>query len=122
MLRFPRIVTAAAVGAALLMLGNLSGQAQVGPGVGPQVAPQVSPHGTTAPSVETYRQLEVLGKILDIVRSDYVDKTDDGKLITSAINGVLGSLAPHSSSMDPKSYRDMQATTSGQFGGLGMQV
>jgi carboxyl-terminal processing protease len=110
MLRLRRIVTAAATGAALLMFGVMSGHAQT------------SPHGTTPPSSETQRQLEVLGKVLDIVRSDYVDKPDDQKLITSAINGILGNLDPHSSYMDAKAYRDMQVTTSGQFGGLGMQV
>jgi carboxyl-terminal processing protease len=110
MLRFPRIVTGAAVGAALLMLGIMSGHTQGGP------------HGVTTPSVETSRQLELLGKLLEIVRSDYVDKPDDGKLLTAAINGVLGALDPHSSYMDEKAYRDMRATTSGQFGGLGMQV
>jgi carboxyl-terminal processing protease len=110
MLRFPKIVTGAATGAALFWLGLMAGHAQT------------SPHGGATPTPETYRQLELLGKILDIVRSDYVDKPDDGKLITSAINGILGSLDPHSSYMDAKSYRDMQATTSGQFGGLGMTV
>jgi carboxyl-terminal processing protease len=110
MLRVRRIVTGAAAGAALLIFGLNAGHSQV------------NPHGTTTPSVETYRQLELLGKILDIVRSEYVDKTDDNKLVTEAINGVLKSLDPHSSYMDAKSYRDMQATSSGQFGGLGMQV
>jgi carboxyl-terminal processing protease len=110
MLRFPKIVIGAAAGAALFMLGIMSGHTQV------------SPHGTTTPSVETYRQLELLGKVLDSVRSNYVDKLDDEKLITSAINGVIGGLDPHSSYMDAKSYRDMQAETSGRFGGLGMQV
>jgi carboxyl-terminal processing protease len=110
MLRFPKIVTGAAVGAALFAFGLMAGHAQT------------SPHGAAAPSAETTRQLELLGKILDIVRSDYVDKPDDGKLLNSAINCILGSLDPHSSYMDAKSYRDMQATTSGQFGGLGMQV
>jgi len=56
------------------------------------------------------------------VRSSYVDKPDDGKLLTAAINGILGTLDPHSSYMDEKSYRDMRAATSGEFGGLGMQV
>jgi carboxyl-terminal processing protease len=110
MLRFPRIVIAAAAGAALFMCGTLSGHTQAGP------------HGDTAPSAETSRQLEVLGKVLDMVRSNYVDKPDDGKLLSSAINGVLGSLDPHSSYMDAKSYQAMQVATSGQFGGLGMQV
>jgi carboxyl-terminal processing protease len=109
MLNFRKIVTGAAAGAALLALGIMSGQAQ-------------SPHANTPPGPEAYRQLELLGKVLEIVRSDYVDKQDDGKLITSAINGIISSLDPHSSYMDAKAYRDMQATTSGQFGGLGMQV
>jgi carboxyl-terminal processing protease len=110
MLRLPKIVTGAAAGAALLMLGIISGQAQGGP------------VGNTTPSVETSRQLELLGKLLDTVRSNYVDKPDDGKLLTAAINGILGALDPHSSYMDEKSYRDLRAETSGQFGGLGMQV
>src|SRR6516225_5313358 len=110
MLRLPKIVTGAVAGAALLMLGVVSAY------------PQAAPRGATPPSAETARQIELLGKILDILRSDYVDKPDDSKLITAAINGVLGSLDPHSSYMDAKSYRDMQQTTSGQFGGLGMQV
>jgi carboxyl-terminal processing protease len=110
MLRLPKIVTGAAAGAALLMLGIISGHAQGGP------------VGNTTPSLETSRQLELLGKLLDTVRSNYVDKPDDGKLLTAAINGILGALDPHSSYMDEKSYRDMRAETSGQFGGLGMQV
>jgi carboxyl-terminal processing protease len=92
------------------MLGIMSGHTQGGP------------TGSTTPSAETSRQIELLGKLLDIVRSNYVDKPDDGKLLTAAINGILGSLDPHSSYMDEKSYRDMRAATSGEFGGLGMQV
>jgi carboxyl-terminal processing protease len=110
MLRFRKLVVGAAAGAALFVLGFNPGYTQV------------SPHGTAAPSTETNRQLEVLGKVLEIVRSDYVDKPDDGKLLNAAIDGILKSLDPHSSYMDATSYRDMQATTSGQFGGLGMQV
>src|SRR5215468_9451858 len=110
MLWFRRVVTGAAVGAAFFMLGLNSGHTQVGP------------QGTSTPSVEINRQLELLGKILSIVRSDYVDKPDDGKLLSAAIDGIVKSLDPHSSYMDAKSYRDMQTTTSGQFGGLGMQV
>src|SRR5260221_4381629 len=110
MLWFRKVVTGAAVGAAFFMLGLDSGHTQVGP------------NGTTTPSVEINRQLELLGKVLGIVRSDYVDKPDDQKLVTAAIDGIVKSLDPHSSYMDPKSYRDMQVSTSGQFGGLGMQV
>jgi carboxyl-terminal processing protease len=110
MLRFPRVVIAAGTGLALFMLGVMPGHAQA------------VPQASTPPGVEASRQIELLGKILDTVRSNYVDKPDDGKLLTAAINGILASLDPHSSYMDEKSYRDMRASTSGQFGGLGMQV
>jgi hypothetical protein len=110
MLRFPKSVTGAAAGAALFMLGIMSGHAQLGP------------NGSTTPSAESSRQLELLGRVLDAVRSRYVDATDDGKLIALAINGILGGLDPHSSYMDANSYSNMRATASGQFGGLGIQV
>jgi carboxyl-terminal processing protease len=106
---FRKAVAGAAMGAVLFGFGLNPGYAQI------------SLHGA-AFSSETSRQLEVLGKVLDIVRSDYVDKPDDSKLLTAAIDGILKSLDPHSSYMDAKTYSDMQATTSGQFGGLGMQV
>ena len=56
------------------------------------------------------------------VRTDYVERPDEAKLIESAINGMLTSLDPHSSYMDPKSFRDMQVQTRGEFGGLGIEV
>jgi carboxyl-terminal processing protease len=78
--------------------------------------------GASADQGAVYRQLELFGKVFDIVRADYVEQPDDAKLVTSAINGMISGLDPHSSYMDPKSFRDMQEETSGQFGGLGMQV
>ncbi len=60
--------------------------------------------------------------MLERVRSDYVEKPDDTALIESAINGMLSSLDPHSSYMSPKSFRDMQVQTRGEFGGLGIEV
>jgi carboxyl-terminal processing protease len=71
---------------------------------------------------DTYRQLNLFGDVFERVRADYVDKPDDGKLIESAISGMLEGLDPHSSYMDPKSYQDMQDETSGEFGGLGIEV
>jgi carboxyl-terminal processing protease len=60
--------------------------------------------------------------VFERVRSDYVEKPDDGKLVESAINGMLTGLDPHSSYMDAKSFRDMQVQTRGEFGGLGIEV
>ena len=75
-----------------------------------------------AASAETYRQLSLFGDVFEKVRTDYVEKPDEGKLIESAINGMLTSLDPHSSYMDTKSFRDMQVQTRGEFGGLGIEV
>src|SRR5215831_11601498 len=75
-----------------------------------------------AAAADTYRQLSLFGDVFERVRSDYVEKPDDGKLVESAINGMLAGLDPHSSYMDPKSFRDMQVQTRGEFGGLGIEV
>src|SRR5258705_13513706 len=75
-----------------------------------------------AAASETYRQLSLFGDVFERVRSDYVEKPDDSKLVESAINGMLTGLDPHSSYMDPKSFRDMQTQTTGKFGGLGIEV
>jgi len=56
------------------------------------------------------------------VRSDYVEKPDDSKLIEAAINGMLTALDPHSAYLNPKHFRDMQVQTRGEFGGLGIEV
>ncbi len=71
---------------------------------------------------QTYKVLNLFGDVLEKVRTDYVDKPDEKKLIESAINGMLTSLDPHSSYMDAKSFKDMQVQTRGEFGGLGIEV
>ncbi len=71
---------------------------------------------------DIYRQLDLFGDVLERVRSDYVEKPEDAKLIESAINGMLASLDPHSAFLNAKSFRDMQVQTRGEFGGLGIEV
>jgi carboxyl-terminal processing protease len=75
-----------------------------------------------AAAADTYRFLNLFGDVFERVRADYVEKPEDSKLIESAINGMLTGLDPHSSYMDPKSFRDMQVQTRGEFGGLGIEV
>lgn len=83
----------------------------------------VFPEGTArAAASDTYRNLNLFGDVFEKVRSDYVEKPDEQKLIEAAINGMLSSLDPHSSYMDAKSFRDMQVQTRGEFGGLGIEV
>ena len=76
----------------------------------------------SAAAADTYRQLNLFGDIFERVRAHYVEKPDDSKLVESAVNGMLSGLDPHSSYMDPKSFRDMQVQTRGEFGGLGIEV
>ncbi len=78
--------------------------------------------GKDAGKQDTYRQLDLFGTVFERVRADYVEKVTDEKLIEAAINGMLRSLDPHSSYLDPKSYRNMQVQTRGEFGGLGIEV
>ena len=78
--------------------------------------------GAKAAATDTYRNLNLFGDVFEKIRSDYVERPDEQKLVESAINGMLTSLDPHSSYMDPKSYRDMQVQTRGEFGGLGIEV
>ncbi len=75
-----------------------------------------------AAASDTYQQLNLFGDVFERVRADYVEKPDDKQLVESAINGMLSGLDPHSSYMDPKSFRDMQVQTRGEFGGLGIEV
>jgi len=75
-----------------------------------------------AAASDTYRSLNLFGDVLEKIRTDYVERPDDQKLIEAAINGMLSSLDPHSSYMDAKSFRDMQVQTRGEFGGLGIEV
>ena len=79
-------------------------------------------NSAAAAAADTYKQLNLFGDVFERVRSDYVEKPDDGKLVESAINGMLAGLDPHSSYMDAKSFRDMQVQTRGEFGGLGIEV
>jgi carboxyl-terminal processing protease len=75
-----------------------------------------------AASSDTYRQLNLFSGVFEMVRANYVEKPDDGKLVESAINGMLAGLDPHSSYMDLKSFRDIGVQTRGEFGGLGIEV
>ena len=104
----------------LLLLGAAAGTALTLAATQPHFALM----GATAKAAagDTYRQLNLFGDVFERVRADYVEKPDDSKLIESAINGMLNSLDPHSSYMDPKSFRDMQVQTRGEFGGLGIEV
>jgi carboxyl-terminal processing protease len=71
---------------------------------------------------DVYSQLNLFGEVFERVRTDYVEKPDDSLLIEGAINGMITSLDPHSRYMNDSAWHEMQETTSGEFGGLGIEV
>jgi len=75
-----------------------------------------------AAGANAYSQLNLFGEVFERVRSAYVEKPDDGKLVEGAINGMVTSLDPHSRYMNATAWREMQETTHGEFGGLGLEV
>lgn len=81
-----------------------------------------TPETRVEASSETYRQLNLFGDVFAKIREDYVEEVDDEKLIEAAINGMLSSLDPHSSYLNPKNYDGMKVQTRGKFGGLGIEV
>jgi carboxyl-terminal processing protease len=70
----------------------------------------------------TYKELDAFMAVFERVRADYVDKTDDKKLIKGAIDGMLASLDPHSSYLDARDFEQMRTQTDGNYGGLGLTV
>ena len=86
------------------------------------VAWQVLGDAFAASNAETYKQLNLFGDVFDRVRADYVEDPDETKMIEAAINGMLQSLDPHSSFMNAKQFEDMSVQTTGEFGGLGIEV
>jgi carboxyl-terminal processing protease len=80
------------------------------------------PASAVAAPSETYKELSVFGDIFERVRASYVTVPEDKALVRAAINGMLTSLDPHSSYLDPEEAKDMQVQTSGEFGGLGIEV
>lgn len=71
---------------------------------------------------ETYRNLAIFGDVFERVRAQYVTPPDDKSLVENAINGMLTSLDPHSSYLNPEAAQDMRVQTKGEFGGLGIEV
>jgi carboxyl-terminal processing protease len=71
---------------------------------------------------DTYHQLTLFGEVFERVRTEYVEKPDDSKLIGWAIKGMLTGLDPHSSYMDPSSFHELEVQDRGEFGGLGIEL
>ena len=75
-------------------------------------------------SAETdiYKKIDLFGEVLEKINEEYVDEINQSKSMDSAINGLLQSLDPYSAYMSPEIFNEMQTETSGEFGGLGIEV
>ena len=71
---------------------------------------------------EIYKKIDLFGEVLEKINKEYVDEINQSKSMDSAINGLLQSLDPYSSYMSPEIFNEMQTETSGEFGGLGIEV
>ncbi len=81
------------------------------------------PPGRTAPAgQETYRQLEIFSRVLNLVQHHYVEEVDTTTLVQGAIKGLLAALDPHSSYLPPDDFKELQTETSGSFSGIGIEV
>ena len=79
-------------------------------------------NGNAANENEIYKKIDLFSEVLDKINKEYVDDVDQSEAMDAAINGVLQSLDPYSSYMSPDSFKDMKTETSGEFGGLGIEV
>ena len=80
----------------------------------------VSPINST--EVDIYKKIDLFGEVLEKINKEYVDEVNQSESMDSAINGLLQSLDPYSAYMPPKIFEQMQTETSGEFGGLGIEV
>ena len=73
-------------------------------------------------NTDIYKKIDLFGEVLEKINKEYVDEVDQSKSMDAAINGLLQSLDPYSAYMTPESFEGMQTETSGEFGGLGIEV
>ena len=71
---------------------------------------------------EIYKKIDLFGEVLEKINKEYVDEINQSESMDSAINGLLQSLDPYSAYMTPEIFEEMQTETSGEFGGLGIEV
>ena len=72
--------------------------------------------------IDIYKKIDLFGEVLEKINKEYVEEVNQSESMDSAINGLLQSLDPYSSYMSPEIFNEMQTETSGEFGGLGIEV
>ena len=82
----------------------------------------ISKHVSAANDDDIYKKIDLFSEVLDKINKEYVEDINQSDVMDAAINGVLQSLDPYSAYMSPESFQNMQTETSGEFGGLGIEV
>ncbi len=82
----------------------------------------LNPHSVKADNEDVYKGLSNFTRVLDLIQRNYVESVDGEELTTKAIEGMLRGLDPYSAYLSPERYRELEIGTSGEFGGVGMQV
>src|SRR2546430_15390488 len=100
----------------VFLLGAVTGACLTVVVTGPQGTNLVAAAKAAARS-DAYTQLNLFGNVFERIKTSYVEKPDDSKLMEGAINGMISALDPHSRYMNEKGWSDMQETTHGEFGG-----
>ena len=106
----------------LFFLGAVAGTCLTLLVTGPRDQFWIAAARAAASADNTFSQLNLFGEVFERIRTDYVEKPDDSKLVEGAISGMVSSLDPHSRYMNEQAWREMQETTHGEFGGLGIEV
>lgn len=109
---FTRTYVASAVLSTLLILGLINTPAFAVPNTAESAASETLP----------LNDLRTFAEVLERIKTAYVEPIDDKTLFENAIKGMLSNLDPHSSYLDPEDFRQLQESTSGEFGGLGIEV
>ncbi|MDR3483627.1 MAG: S41 family peptidase [Bradyrhizobium sp.] len=106
----------------LFFLGAVAGTCLTLLVTGPRDQFWIAAARAAASADNTFSQLNLFGEVFERIRTDYVEKPDDAKLVEGAISGMVAALDPHSRYMNEQAWREMQETTHGEFGGLGIEV
>ena len=80
------------------------------------------PSAALSSESDIYKKIDLFGEVLEKINEEYVDEINQSESMDSAINGLLQSLDPYSAYLSPDNFQEMQTETSGEFGGLGIEV
>ncbi|WP_437879628.1 S41 family peptidase [Pseudomonas sp. LRF_L74] len=83
---------------------------------------QAEPAAATGKAPLPLDELRTFAEVMDRIKSAYVEPVDDKTLLENAIKGMLSNLDPHSAYLEPEAFAELQESTSGEFGGLGIEV